>query len=183
MDAWRLYEDREFRKLVESGEVIYVSGRYVINNEKYVVLTWEDVPKATATADRSSGPYKLTDYALAHPQEAFLSFAIDHKHMADGMESGVLWRKSDEQLKLQTDITRKLSPDIAANMKIHEERFNRFYEKENGKHLTFSQFASLLITYRYGRMDDFEAAGTDWYPEEEMPDVYEQYMSLNRWKE
>lgn len=77
-DACNIYfSDENFRELVDTEQIIYTDRRYVYNRTEYVTTVWEDVPKYGC----SGSPYQLTDYALSHPEEAFVRFRIDHRRV------------------------------------------------------------------------------------------------------
>lgn len=178
-DAYRLFEDPDFRELVEDCQIVYAAGHYVYNDPKFVKLIWDAVPTVSET--RMGGPYQLTEYALSHPEEAFVTFSIDHKRIAEDMESGVLRRESDEKLIAQVDWIRKKTPEIGKEMQKHADAFTEYFEKEKGRHLTFCQLARLMITWRYGRMEDFDPAAEERDIDGVIPEKYEETFSANSW--
>lgn len=183
MDAYELYEDKDFRKLVDSQKIVYTAGHYVFNEPKYVSCIWNDVPRYEETKDRENGPYRLTDYALSHPDEAFLTFTIDHKSVAEDGKNGILNRESAACLKADVAAFKEHCPHDAEKVKKEADAFEKAYETHKGEHLSFCELASRLITYRYGRQEDFNAKARErrWNPERDMPEVKEKYFSSNDW--
>ena len=143
-DAFDMYfSDDDFRRLVDMEQIIYTDGCYVYNRPEYVTPVWEDVPKYGC----SGGPYQITDYALLHPEEAFVRFTIDHRRV---IEHGgdILQARSDAYLRAQVDQTRRLLPEKEKEMKHFAEQFEQLYQKSGKK--TFCETAKEIIEARYG---------------------------------
>lgn len=179
-DSYELYAQEDFRKLVDSGQVVYTGGHYVIDDPKYVTCSWGDVPRYNI--GRDGGPYQLTDYALAHPDEAFIRFTIDHRRIAGDVEEGVLYRSSEEYLKAEVEAFKKRYPKDALRIGAHVSKFKELFEEVEGAHPTFCQLSQLLILYRYGSEEAFQEKATsrEWMPDREMPEMYEEYFSVNQ---
>ena len=144
-DAFGLYlREEALREMADAEEIIYTDWRYVYNRPEYVVKVWGDVPKYGSTGS----PYRLTEYALNHPEEAFVMFRIDRgrvtRHGDDYLQA-----RSDESLKIQVESLRRDFPEEAAEMKAHAERFERALRKEKDRR-TFCDVAREMICCRYG---------------------------------
>ena len=179
-DAFTLYGQHEdFRELVDSGKLIYMDNAYVINDPKYVEPVWEDTPTYAATKDRH--PYRLTEYALSRPEEAIVTFTIDHKRIAAGGD--VLLRESADVLLAPVEYIRSHFPEEAGRISDHAERFERLFSAEQGKHKSFAEVARDLVNYRYGYMEDYDPSSLtdrDWNGEFDMPEVHKQYFEPTR---
>lgn len=145
--------DEAFREMVDGERIVYTGRHYVYNKPEYVTQVWEDVPKF----DCSGEPYRLTEYALSHPEEAFVRFRIDHRRVIEH-EADRLQARSDAYLRAQVETIRQQFPAEAAELKRHAQQFEQMYRWAKGKG-TFSELAREMIDYRYGSMDQF-------YPED-----------------
>jgi len=143
-DAFDVYlSDDAFRELVDTEQIVYTDEHYVYNRPEYVTLVWEDVPKYGC----SGGPYQITDYALSHPEEAFVRFTIDHRRVI-GHDGEILQARSDAYLRAQVNSTRRLLPEKAKKMKRFAKIFEQKYQSRGGK--TFCETAKEIIEERYG---------------------------------
>ena len=171
------FGDEKFRRLVDEELIVFVGDGYVYNDPKYIKESWEEVPKV----EQNGTPYTLTDFALANPHEAYVSFRIAHERIAGG--DNVLMHESDEILRASVDTIRKRFPSISAQVGRHASRFEAWYQKESGKHKSYCELAKDFIDYRYGRMDLFNPGsmeGMEWDPETELPDIHEDYFQPDR---
>ena len=149
-EAFDIYTvDENFRKLVDDGAVIFIGDRYVYNDPRYVESFWEEVPKY------GQGGYRLTDYALSHPGEAFVSFRTERRH-EPSHDVHSLYRESDKLLRASVKKLKEDFSDTAYEIKSHATRFNSWYEKEAGKHKSYCELARDFIDYRHGRMEDYD---------------------------
>ena len=155
-DAFDLYfSDEAFRELVDGERIVYTDRHYVYNKPAYVTQVWEDVPKYECPG----GPYRLTEYALSHPEEAFVRFRIDHRRVIEH-GADILQARSDAYLRTQVETIRQQFPEEAAEMKRHAEKFEQIYRKAKGKE-TFCELAGEMIDYRYGPMDQYKPGDTE----------------------
>jgi len=179
-DAFTLYGQHEdFRELVDSGKLVYMDNAYVINDPKYVESVWEDVPTCSATKDRH--PYRLTEYARSHLEEALVTFTIDHKRIVAGGD--VLLRESADILLAPVEYIRSHFPEEVSWISRHTERFERLFTEAQGKHKSFAEVARDMVNYRYGYMEDYDPSSMedrDWDGEYDMPEVHERYFEPTR---
>lgn len=164
------FADTSFRKLVDDNRIIFAGNRCVINDPMYIEPLWEDVPKYC----NKGNPYKLTDYALSHPDEAFVSFCVEHTH--SDAEDDVLQSRTDSHLKAQLDAFRKNFPVETERLKRHAGKFEKMFAATEQQ--SFNSLAKEMIIYRYGSMEDFDPKiASDWNPEEAMPETHDKYFS------
>lgn len=148
-DAFGLYfSDNSFRERVDAEEIVYTDRRYVYNRPEYVAKVWEEVPKYGSPGS----PYRLTEYALAHPEEAFVFFRI-HRGRVIRHGDDYLQARSDESLKIQVENLRRHFPEEAEEMKEHAQRFERMLRKVKDRR-TFCEAAREMICYRYSLVSE-----------------------------
>lgn len=171
-EACDLYcSDEAFREMVDGERIIYTSRRYVYNKPEYVTQVWEDVPKFECSGE----PYRLTEYALSHPEEAFVRFRIDHRRVIEH-EADILQARSDAYLRAPMETIRHQFPAEAAELKQHAQKFEQIYRWAKGKE-TFSELARKMIDYRYGSMDQFHPKDTDMKRDPETREIPEDAVS------
>ena len=171
-DARGLYfSDPGFRKLIEAESIVYAGGHYVYNDPKYVRLVWEDIPKYGAPG----GPYRLTEYALSHRDEAFVSFVIDHQRVIDHADN-ILESRSDAHLRAQIEAIRLKAPSEAMELDAHARHFEKLFAAAEKK--SYCDILKQMVIYRYGRMEDFAPdKERDWDPATVMPETHERYFA------
>ena len=171
-DAGSLYfSDSAFRKLIEAESIVYASGHYVYNDPRFVQLVWEDIPKYGA----QGGPYRLTEYALSHPEEAFVGFVIDHQRVIDHADN-ILESRSDAHLRAQIEAIRLKAPSEAMELDAHARRFEKLFAAAEKK--SYCDILRQMVIYRYGWMEDFDPdKERNLDPAAAMPETHERYFA------
>lgn len=117
------YTNPEFAKLIDSGNFVYVSGRYVISDSKYI-------------KNSEDGRLDLTDYAKLHLDECSLLFELNKESMVGaGYPAAEGHRKDILKCKI---VSKFNSNNHNMEMFARSEELKRFHDEfvEESKHLS-----------------------------------------------
>jgi hypothetical protein len=133
-EAFQQYCDNEdFRSVIDSGLFIYVDGRYVINNEKYV--------------DNADGTLNLTEYASRNLEECCLQFSYrrEYRKSLDSVSGLVMYSKT--RTKQYNVDKARIAVDNAEELEKYKTDFLSQFKRN-------SQIKSNFNNYLAGLMDN-----------------------------